>query len=389
MQREHWITPVLEEIRERGLERRPECFIPGDENSCLLNFSGNDYLNLAANPQVRQAAVDAVSSAGTASSASRLLTGTLSCHLKLEEELALFLGCRSSLVFGSGYLANLGVISTLAGRGDVVFADKYVHATLIDGSVLSRARFCRFKHNDASHLEMLLSREHEKRRANSRFVVVTESVFSMDGDCAPLTEITQLAERYDAICIVDEAHAIGVFGPYGAGGVAENGLRGAVNVCTGTLSKALASYGGFAACSQDIKELMVNRARPFIYNTSPPPAVIEAARAALKIIRSRPELGAELKTRAAVFREALRCGGLNVMNADSQIIPVFVGDNRLALKFAARLRERGIIAVAIRPPTVPAGSSRIRFSVTTAHSIDELKYAAGIISDEAKQLRVI
>ena len=389
MNREAWIEELLIGLRAEHAERRI-CVYPGSGGKVrmdgreFLNFSSNDYLSLSKHPRVVAAARQALDEYGAGSAASRLVTGTLPIHEQLERRLADFKGYPAALVFGSGYLANAGVIPSLVSRDDTVFADKLVHASLIDAIRLSRAELVRFRHNDIRHIEELL-----KKNPAGRRLVVTESVFSMDGDLAPLPEIAAAASKHDAMLMIDEAHATGVFGPSGSGLIREHQIESFVNVSMGTLSKAMGSYGGFVACSTNMRELFVNRARAFIYTTALPPSVMASSIAALDVLRTSPELGVELLKRAELFRKTLKAAGLDTMQSASQIIPVRVGENAKALALAERLRASGILAVAIRPPTVPHGSARLRLSITLDHSDNDLARAAEIIITAAKAEGVI
>ncbi|MFH0953511.1 MAG: 8-amino-7-oxononanoate synthase [Verrucomicrobiota bacterium] len=385
MNRENWISEVLAGLREKGLERKLQVYPESGGRVRLgdrtyLNFSSNDYLDLTHHPRVLAAAEDAVRRFGAGSGASRLVTGTLPIHEELEQRLAGFKGYPAALVFGSGYLANTGTISSLVGRGDAVFADKLCHASILDAITLSRAKLIRFQHNDPQHLEELL----RKRQAAGRRLVVTESVFSMDGDLAPLPELCALAEKHDAMIMVDEAHATGVFGPRGSGLLREHHLESAVNVSMGTLSKAMGGYGGFVACSTALRDLLVNRARGLIYTTALPPAAAGAALGALDVLGQETDLGERLLLRAAFFRKHLAAAGLDTMQSASQIIPLLVGNNAKTLALSQRLREQGLLAAAIRPPTVPAGTARLRLSVTLAHTEGDLKAAADTIAASAR-----
>jgi 8-amino-7-oxononanoate synthase len=377
---EKWIEDDLAELRARSLDRRlvayPEAGgkIGLDGGTCL-NFSSNDYLALGRHPEVIGASRSFLERYGCGATASRLVTGTLDAHAELERTLAAVKGYPEALVFGSGFLTNAGVIPALVGRSDYVFADKLVHASIIDAIVLSRANLTRFRHNDANHLESLL-----KRCADGgRKLVVTESVFSMDGDLAPLPEIVSAAVAHGAMTMVDEAHSTGVFGPSGSGLVRAHGLEDRVNVSMGTLSKALGGYGGFAACSLAMHDLLVNRARAFIYTTGLPPAVVGSAVGALSVIEKEGDLGERLLSNAARFRQKLQEAGLDTAGSQSQIVPIVIGDNFATLEMACRLKEKGILAVAIRPPTVPEGTARLRLSITLAHTPEDLEWAAGEI----------
>jgi len=388
MRFEAWIDEEIAQLREKSLERRLSVFSEAGgkiqiDGRTFLNFSSNDYLGLARHPEAISASRKYLESYGCGATASRLITGTLDPHDELERVIAALKGYPEALVFGSGFLANAGVITSLAGRSDHIFADKLAHASIIDGIVLSRANLKRFHHNDPDHLRTLL----KQCPGGGRKLVVTESVFSMDGDIAPLADITSTAVEYGAMVMVDEAHATGVFGPGGSGLIRENGLEESISVSMGTLSKALGGYGGFIACSSALRELLVNRARAFIYTTGLPPAVVGSALGALAVIQKAGNPGAELLRRAANFRKRLQDAGLNTLNSQSQIIPVLIGENAKTLAVAQRLKSKGILAVAIRPPTVPEGTARLRLSVTLDHSDEDLERAAGEIAAEAKLFR--
>ncbi len=381
---EQWIEEDLAKLRANSLER--SLSVLGEAGGKLkidgrifLNFSSNDYLGLARHPEVISASRRCLESYGCGATASRLVTGTLEPHYELERTIAALKGYPQALVFGSGFLANAGVVTSLVGRGDHVFADKLAHASIIDGIVLSRANLKRFRHNDPEHLGELLKQCPD----SGRKLVVTESVFSMDGDIAPLPEIASFAVKYGAMAMVDEAHATGVFGPDGSGLIRQYGLEDRVNVSMGTLSKALGGYGGFIACSHALRELLVNRARSFIYTTGLPPAAAGSALGALDVMKKDADAGARLLGRAAVFRERLQEAGLDTLGSQSQIIPVLIGENAKTLAVAGRLKTKGILAVAIRPPTVPEGTARLRLSITLDHTPQDLEWAAEQIIAEA------
>lgn len=376
-----WVDAELEAIRDRHLLRRT---VPrpgaggkfhehGDE---ILNFSSNDYLNLSGDPRLREAASAATARYGAGATASRLVSGTLACHDELEQRLATHKGYPAALVFGSGYLANVGTIPTLIGHDDHAFTDRLAHASMIDGIRLSGARHHRFHHNDVGHLTNLLAKAPQRGRK----LVLTESIFSMDGDAAPLAEITETAARHGAMILVDEAHSGGVFGPRGAGRVAELGLSERVHICMGTLSKALGGYGGFVACSSSLRDLLVNRARSFIYTTGLPPAAVATGLAALDILEREPDLGERLLERSRMFRQNLNVHGIDSAASESQIIPVLIGESEDAVAAADELARHHLLAVAMRPPTVPPGTARLRLSVTLAHEPDDLVRAADRIT---------
>lgn len=380
----------LEKLRSESLYRR---LVPRSDSGGILeaddekviNFSSNDYLDLANHPRVKEKAIELIEEFGTGATASRLVTGTLECHQQLEQRLAGVKDYPEALVFGSGYLTNTGVIPALLEGQDFIAVDRLAHASLIDGLLQSQARFNRFRHNDLAHLEQCL----EQAKPEARKLVVTESLFSMDGDRAPLRQICELAAEHGALVLVDEAHATGVFGSGGSGLVAEQGLTDEVDISMSTFSKALGSYGGAVACRRELKEIFINKARSFIYSTGLPPAAVGAVLGALDLLEESPELGTELLDRARFFRQQLQQRGLDTGDSESQIIPVLVGDNQLTLEFADRLETENILAVAIRPPTVPAGSARVRLSVTLAHSRQQLDRAAATIGDVAEAVGVV
>ncbi|NLC70248.1 MAG: 8-amino-7-oxononanoate synthase [Desulfuromonadaceae bacterium] len=369
----------------RSLTTLPACggkFLVDGKN--FLNFSSNDYLDLAGDPRIKASAMAAIGDWGCGSAGSRLMCGHLKLHEALEQRLADLLGYESALVFGSGFLTNLGVISTLAGPGDLVLFDRLDHASLIDGIRLSGARWKRFRHNDTAELRTLLE---EYGQGAGRCFIVVDSIFSMDGDIAPLAENHRLAEIFGAFLIVDEAHAVGVFGPHGGGICRHLGIR--PDLITGTLSKSLGGYGGFAACSSRIREWLVNKARPFIFSTALPPASAAAAQKAVEILFAEPDLGRRLQDNARFFHHLLGKEGLKLLPFESQIVPILIGENDKAVRLAEALWHEGLYVKAIRPPTVPPGTARLRLSVTLAHDRDELAGAAEKIAVAARRLGVV
>jgi 8-amino-7-oxononanoate synthase len=351
-----------------------------------LNLSTNDYLNLGRDQRLITRAGDALQKIGVGASASRLVTGTHVVHRDLEAKLARFIGFPASLICGAGYLANLAALSALANRQDTIVADKLVHASIIDAAKLSGAKLVRFRHNDTEHLEQTLCRCSRNRQIGEELIVVTESVFSMDGDCAPLKDICKIAKSHGAVLMVDDAHALGVFGEKGQGLVAELGLSDEVDVLSTTLSKAMGCYGGALLVDETIRKWLVNTARPFIYNTGLPPAMAAAGVEAISILEKEPGLGKRVLAAAQRFRSVLNQAGLNTLQSSSQIVPVVVGDNETTLSFSAALFDKGIIGVPIRTPTVPEGSARIRFSLTAAISVAEAESAAGNIVEIARHV---
>jgi 8-amino-7-oxononanoate synthase len=375
------IQDRLDDIRDRGLYRRMRCVSGPQGPRVLLDgkpvllLCSNNYLGLADHPRVREAAAEAAMRYGAGSGASRLISGNMTIHRRLEEQLAHFKRAEATLLFGSGYLANAGVVSTLAGEGDVVFSDALNHASIIDGCRLSRAETFVYEHCDTDHLEWGL------RQAQGRgSLIVTDGVFSMDGDVAPLERIVELAQRYDARVMVDEAHGTGAIGPDGRGAVAAAGLDDEVDVIVGTLGKALGSYGAYVCCDAQIAKYLVNTARTLIFSTALPPPAVAAAMAALELLREQPRRVEKLQRNAAVLRESLAAHGLPVPSDPTHIVPIIVGDADEAVRASERALEKGIFAQAIRPPTVPDGSSRLRLAVMASHTRSELRDAAHVLA---------
>ena len=336
----------------------------------LINFSSNDYLGLSQHPQVIGAARAALERYGAGGRSSRLIAGSLDLHRELEEKLAKFKHAEAALVFPAGFMANLGVIASVCGPGDAVIMDRLDHASLIDAARLSRARLFVYDHASPESLERVL------RRAKSydKRLVVTDALFSMDGDFAPLPQLLEVCEREGAWLMIDDAHATGVFGGRGIGMAEHFGLLGRIPIVMGTLSKALGSQGGFVCGSKDLIDFLVNRARSFIYTTAIAPASAGAALAALDLIQKEPERRKKVLSLAKSLRSRLkeRFSKRSDRGPDTPIVPFHVGGAEEALKLAAKLRERGIYAPAIRPPTVPKDECRLRFSVTAEHSESDL-----------------
>jgi 8-amino-7-oxononanoate synthase len=374
----------LDELKSLGLYRRmrmvsgpqgPRVVLDGKP---VLLLCSNNYLGLADHPRVREAAADAAMRWGAGAGASRLVSGNMTLHRRLEERLASFKGTQSALLFGSGYLANTGIVPALARRGEIVFSDELNHASIIDGCRLSGAETYVYRHRDVEHLAWGL------RNADGRAaLIVTDGVFSMDGDVAPLEEIVALARRHDVRVMVDDAHGTGTIGPGGRGAVAEAGLEGEIDVVVGTLGKALGSYGAFAACDHAMARLLVNSARPVIYSTGLPPAAAAAAMAALELLVEQPRRVERLADNAATLRDELAREGFDVSGSETQIVPLIVGDAALATRICEAALEQGVFAQAIRPPTVPDGTSRLRLAVMASHTRGELREAARILAQAA------
>jgi 8-amino-7-oxononanoate synthase len=361
------LESTLEEREEAGLLRGLRAFggvgrtVVDADGRQLLNFSSNDYLGLAGHPALAGAAARAARDHGSGSTASRLIVGGYPALEELEEQVAEHKGTESALVLGSGYLANVGVIPALAHRGDAIFSDALNHASIVDGCRLSRADVQRYAHRDVEQLESLLRDSRAERK-----LIVTDTVFSMDGDVVPLVRIAELKERYGAALLVDDAHGAGVFGPHGAGLAHELGAADAVDLHVGTFSKAYGCYGAYVAGRAGWLRYLHNACRSLIYSTALPPPVVAAASAALAIACGLDEERRALLRRSERFRAGVSALGLDVGDSTTQIVPVVVGGAAAALALSQALEEQGVLAVAIRPPTVPEGTARLRFSLTAS-----------------------
>jgi 8-amino-7-oxononanoate synthase len=384
------VAARLEDLRDRGLYRRlrlidgpqgPKVMLGGNE---VLLLCSNNYLGLADDPRVREAAAAAAIEWGAGAGASRLISGNMAPHDELESRLARFKSYESALLFGSGYLANTGVIASLAGEGEVVFSDELNHASIIDGCRLSRAETFVYRHGDLDHLAWGL-REAGERAA----LIVSDGIFSMDGDIAPLRGLHELSRRHGCRLMVDEAHATGAIGPGGRGSVAAAGLSGEVDVVVGTLGKALGSYGAYVCCSAEVADFLINSSRPFIFSTAPPPSAVGAAAKALELLEAEPERVDRLQANAATLRSALRHEGLVAGASTTQIVPIEIGEAGPTMELSELALQRGVFAQGIRPPTVPQGSSRLRFTVMATHTTAELEQAAKSVGAAARELDLV
>ena len=370
----------LEAIKERNLYRQLRT-IQSEQGSWIeidakqvLNLCSNNYLGLASHPKLKEAAAQAAYTYGCGSGASRLICGTMALHETLEHHIAKFKGVEAALVYNSGYAANLGIIPSLVGNGDAVFSDELNHASLIDGCRLSRAAVSVFPHKDIDALEKQLQRATNHGNKSRRLIVI-DTVFSMDGDIAPLPEIVELAKKYDAMLMVDEAHATGALGPGGKGAVAHFGLDGQVPIVMGTFSKAFGGFGAYVAGSQVLRDYLINTSRSLIFTTALPPTVLGSAIAAVKILQEQPSLVTTLQENARYLRQGLQQIGFDTGPSQTQIIPVILGDAARTLRMSELLLRHRVLATAIRPPSVPEGTSRIRVSVTAAHTHHDLDFA--------------
>jgi 8-amino-7-oxononanoate synthase len=372
----------LEHLKQDNLLRRCTCIDSAQgpvvrmaDGSEKILFCSNNYLNLANDGRIRQAVIEAVEKYGFGAAASRLVCGTMRPHDELETEFARFLKKEAALYFPSGWSANQALLTTLPQKGDLVLIDRYDHASIIDAVKASEADFRTYRRNQPDQLEKYLADD----KYNRRFLV-TESVFSMDGDTANLAELVELKNKYNAILIVDEAHSLGCFGKTGAGLCEQEGLLEQVDIIVAPLGKAVAASGGIIAGPKVVKDYLINKARPFIYTTAPSPVIAAAALKSLEIIQTEPNRRKRLQDNAAFLRKNFTEMGLDIGNSTTQIIPVILGDSAKALEVSQKLFDTGYFISAIRPPTVPPGTSRLRVSVQTDHTQEQLERFCGALS---------
>jgi len=384
-----FIQDDLQALKQAALYRRLR-LIEGEQGPVVtadgrpvLNFSSNNYLGIANHPALRAAAKEAIDRYGCGSGASRLISGNMTLHEELEKKIAELKGTEAALVFNSGFQANTGILSTLVGEGDVILSDALNHASIIDGCRLSRAKVVVYGHCDLDQLDRGL----KDASQNNRKLIVTESLFSMDGDEAPLVDIASLAEKYGAMVMVDEAHATGVFEPNGAGLVARLGLGDRVLVQMGTLGKALGAFGAYVAGSGALRALLINRCRSFIFTTSLPPAVMAMGMAAIDLVKKEPERRQALRNNCEHLRTGLKTLGFTLGNSQSQILPLVVGDATKCMKLSEWLLEHGVFAQGIRPPTVPVGTSRLRITLMATHTREQIEQALRIFDEVAQETR--
>ncbi|MDD5093841.1 MAG: 8-amino-7-oxononanoate synthase [Dehalococcoidia bacterium] len=390
----NFLEQRIETLKERNLYRHLRTLESAQDtwvslgSRKVLNLCSNNYLGLASHPQVKEAAAGGAGEWGCGSGASRLICGNFSYHELLEKRLAEFKGTEAALLYNSGYTANLGIICSLVGRGDWVFSDELNHASIIDGCRLSGAKVTVFPHNDLSALESKLRRLPASGKSDRKLIVV-DSLFSMDGDLAPLPDLVNLAERYDCLMMVDEAHATGVLGPSGRGMLAHYGLEKKVLVSMSTLSKALGSFGGFAAGSCQLVDFLINTSRSLIFTTALPASVVNSSIAALSILEADPSLSLKVMENAHYLGDGLKELGYDTRDSQTQIIPVVIGDATRTLEASRLLLEEGVLASAIRPPTVPEGTCRIRTTVMATHSRQDLDFALEAFEKVGRKTRII
>jgi len=387
-----YLSDELEKLREQKLyqklriletEQRPVARFDGRE---VINLSSNNYLGLTTHPKLKQKALEAIEEYGVGSGAVRTIAGTMTLHMALEEKIAQFKHVEASVVFQSGFTANAGTVQAILGKEDVIISDELNHASIIDGCRLSRAEIKVFPHKDMEACEKVL-KEIENRPG--RKLLITDGVFSMDGDIAPLPQLVELAEKYGCIMMIDDAHASGVLGRNGRGTVDHYDLHGRVDIQVGTLSKAIGALGGYVCATRDTIEFLYHRARPFLFSTSHPPSVAATCIAAFEVLEEEPERIKKLWANTRFFKEGLKKLGFNTGMSETPITPVIVGDAALAHEFSRELFAAGVFAQGIGFPTVARGKARIRTIVTATHTEDELSRALEILETVGEKLRII
>jgi glycine C-acetyltransferase len=387
-----YLSDELQKLREQNLyqklriletEQLPVCNFDGQE---VINLSSNNYLGLTTHPKLKERAVRAVEEFGVGSGAVRTIAGTMALHMELEEKIAKFKQVEASVVFQSGFTANAGTVQAILGREDVIVSDELNHASIIDGCRLSRAEIKVFPHKDVEACEKLLQEIQDRK---CRKLLITDGVFSMDGDIAPLPELVALAENYGCIMMIDDAHSSGVLGRNGRGTVDHFNLHGRVDIQVGTLSKAIGALGGYVCSHGDTIDFLYQRARPFLFSTSHPPSVAATCIAAFEVLEEEPQLIEQLWSNTEFFKEGLRRLGFNTGMSETPITPVIVGDAALAHQFSRELFQAGVFAQGIGYPTVPHGKARLRTIVTATHTEEELSQALEIIEKVAKKLKIL
>ncbi len=390
------LSAQLDDLKARGTffklrvlddEQAPVCTYDGRR---VINLASNNYLGLCNHPKLREAAIAATVKYGVGSGAVRTIAGTMRIHMELEEKIAAFKNVEACVVFQSGFTANAGTVSSILGKDDFILSDELNHASIIDGARLSKAKIKVFRHKDVAHCEELLREiEHEPGKK----LIITDGVFSMDGDIGPVAELAELAEKHGAIMMVDDAHASGVLGRNGRGSVDHCGAHGKVDIQVGTLSKSIASLGGYVCGSRDLIDYLYHRARPFLFSTSHPPSVAAACIAAFDILQDEPERIERLWANTWYFKEQLAnagfdVGGVTTPKSETPITPILIGDGRRTMEFSRALFEAGVMATGIAFPTVPEGKARVRTIMTSEHTRAEIDQALETIVSVAKQTSV-
>lgn len=386
-----FLQEQLEDLKQSGLYRSlkevasPQGTTAVIDGRKVLQFSSNNYLGLAQHPRLKAAVREAVEQYGVGSGSSRLVCGNLDLNRQLEDRVAQLKKKDAALLYSTGYMANLGVITALTGEGDVILSDEFNHASIIDACRLSRAQTRVYPHTRMDALETVLA----DAKGYKRKLIVTDGIFSMDGDIAPLPDLVRLAEKHECLLMVDDAHATGVLGPNGGGTGDHFGLSEKIAISMGTFGKALGGFGAFVAGERKLRELQINCSRPFIFTTGLPASVIAGAIAALEVVDEEPELRARLRDNANFLRQGIEGLGFTVAGGETQIIPLLVGDALRTMEMSSLLLEEGVFIQGIRPPSVPEGTSRLRITVTAAHSQGELAFALEALQKAGRKVGII
>jgi glycine C-acetyltransferase len=392
-----YLTDQINELKVKGThfslrvlddEQAPECTFDGKH---VINLASNNYLGLTTHPKLREAALDATRKYGVGSGAVRTIAGTMKIHMELEQKIARFKNVEACVVFQSGFTANAGTVSAILGKDDFIISDELNHASIIDGARLSRAKIKVFRHKDTAHAEELLK---EVQNEPGHKLLITDGVFSMDGDIGPLPALCDLAEKYGAIMMVDDAHASGVLGRNGRGTIDHFNVHGRVDIQVGTLSKAIGALGGYVCGSKDLIDFLYHRARPFLFSTSHPPSVAATCIAAFEVLEEEPELMDHLWANTRFFKKELgllgfNIGGKNTPASETPITPIIIGEGKLAMDFSRELFKEGVFATGIAFPTVPEGKARIRTIMTATHTQDQLSRALDVLKSVGKRMGII
>jgi len=392
-----FLTDQLDELKAKGThfklrvledEQAPVCTFDGKK---VINLASNNYLGLTTHPKLREAALEATRKFGVGSGAVRTIAGTMRIHMELEEKIARFKNVEACVVFQSGFTANAGTVSAILGKEDFIISDELNHASIIDGCRLSRAKILVFRHKDVAHAEeQLASVKHQPGRK----VVITDGVFSMDGDIGALPGLCDLAEKYGAIMMVDDAHASGVLGKQGRGTIDHFGVHGRVDIQVGTLSKAIGALGGYVCGTRDLIDFLYHRGRPFLFSTSHPPSVAASCIAAFDVLQNEPQWMDQLWANTRFWKKELGrlgydIGGKNTPASETPITPIIIGDGRLTMDFSRELFKEGVLGTGIAFPTVPEGKARIRTIMTATHTKEELEQALGVLERVGKRMGIL
>jgi glycine C-acetyltransferase len=392
-----YLSETLNDLKQRGThfklrvledEQKPVTTFDGKR---VINIASNNYLGLTTHPKLREAALSAIKKYGVGSGAVRTVCGTMKIHMELEEKIARFKNVEACVVFQSGFAANAGTVSAILGKDDFIISDELNHASIIDGARLSKAKILVFRHKDIAHAEEQLASVKDQP---GRKLVITDGVFSMDGDIGPLPQLCDLAEKYGAVMMVDDAHASGVLGRNGRGTIDHFKVHGRVDVQVGTLSKAIGALGGYVCGTRELIDFLYHRARPFLFSTSHPPSVVASCIAAFEVLESEPERIERLWENTRFFKKELgtlgfNIGGRNTPASETPITPIIVGEGRLAMEFSRELFKEGVFAPGIAFPTVAEGKARLRTIMSATHTQDELQQALDILGKVGKRLRII